>query len=378
MRRPLRILVAFNGTRARTGGMSRVFGLIHDQLILAGHTVEYFCSEERPGRCSGGWGRFSYPVALLNHARTEARRGKPYDVINVHEPSGAAISCLKGMAGKPKVAVTSFGLETRGWAQRMEDARLGRDRLPLSSRMLYPSTLIWQAKLALAASDHVFCSNLADCDYLASKCRIPHTRISRVQPGADPVYASAAGGRDYREAKTILFAGTWLKRKGTADVVTAFSRLARAHPVLNLLVLNCGVAEAALKESFPGDVRAQVICRQAAPEEGNARAVAGADIYLLPSLFEGTPLTLIEAMFSGLPVITTATCGMQDVIENGRNGLLVPLRSPDSIVAAVNRLLSDPQLRQGLGRAARAEALERYTWGRVAQPVQEVYERLCG
>ena len=377
MPRPLRILVAFNATRARTGGMSRVFGLIHDQLILAGHTVEYFCSEERPGRRSGGWGRFAFPLALLNHARAETRCGRPYDVINVHEPSGAVISCLKGIAGKPKVAITSFGLETRGWAALLEDARLGRDRVPLSSRVLYPTTLIWQAKVALAASDHVFCSNLGDCDYLASKCRVPRSKITRVQPGADPIYASAAAGRDYRSVQTILFAGTWLKRKGTADVVDAFSTLARRHPSLKLLVLNGGVSEAVVKESFPEGVRAQVMYRKSAPEEGNARAIASADIYLLPSLFEGTPLTLIEAMFSGLPVITTATCGMKDVIEDGRNGVLVPLRSPHSIISAANRLLGDPALRRRLGEAARAEALEKYTWRRVAQPVKEVYERLC-
>ncbi len=159
--------------------------------------------------------------------------------------------------------------------------------------------------------------------------------------------------------------------------MAAFSTLACSHPRLKLVVLNGGVAEAAVKESFPEVVRAQVSCRQSAPEEGTARALAAADIYLLPSLFEGTPLTLVEAMFSGLPVVTTATCGMKDLIEEGRNGLLVPLRSPGSIVAAVNRLLGDPDLRRGLGEAARREALEKYTWGRVAEPVQEVYERLC-
>jgi glycosyltransferase involved in cell wall biosynthesis len=377
MRRPLRILVAYNATRERTGGMSRIMGLIHDQLVLAGHSVEYFCSEELAWRCGRGWERFTYPLALLHHAWAESRSGRPYDVINVHEPSGAAICCWRGFAGKPKVVVTSHGLETRGWGELMEEVRLGRERVPRSSRVLYPTTLLWQARMALASSDHVFCLNLEDRDYLVSKCRIPQTRITRIHPGAEAVYASAATRRDYRRADTILFAGTWLRRKGTADLVIAFSALARRHAQLRLVVLNGGVEEAAVKESFPGDIRARVLCRQSAPEEGTARALAAADIYLLPSLFEGTPLTLIEAMFSGLPVITTATCGMKDVIENGRTGLLVPRRSPDSIVAAVNRLLCDPQLRRTLGQAARAEALETYTWQRAAEPVQEVYERLC-
>jgi glycosyltransferase involved in cell wall biosynthesis len=82
-------------------------------------------------------------------------------------------------------------------------------------------------------------------------------------------------------------------------------------------------------------------------------------------------------MFEGMPIVTTATCGMRDVIEDGRNGLLVPLRSPEAIVSAVERLLGDAQLREQLGRAARTEAVEKYNWKQVAQPLLQVYEQLC-
>lgn len=114
-----------------------------------------------------------------------------------------------------------------------------------------------------------------------------------------------------------------------------------------------------------------------ATEAETAAAFADADIYLLPSLFEGTPLTLIEAMMSGMPIVTTNVCGMKDVIRNGENGLLIPIRSPDAIVSAVKRLVADQAYRARLGHAAQAEALEKYTWPRVAAPVRDVYERLC-
>ena len=55
---------------------------------------------------------------------------------------------------------------------------------------------------------------------------------------------------------------------------------------------------------------------------------AANDVFLLPSLFEGTPLTLIEAMAAGLPVVTTATCGMLDTIRDGENGRLIPDARP--------------------------------------------------
>jgi len=93
-------------------------------------------------------------------------------------------------------------------------------------------------------------------------------------------------------------------------------------------------------------------------------------------LFEGTPLTLIEAMMSGMPIVTTATCGMKDVIQDGINGLLVPIRSPEAMVDAVERLIASPVIRACLGRAAQADAVEKYTWQRSAEPVEAVYEQL--
>ena len=104
---------------------------------------------------------------------------------------------------------------------------------------------------------------------------------------------------------------------------------------------------------------------------------ADADIFVLPSLFEGTPLTLIEAMASGLPIVTTSVCGMKDTIRDRENGLLVPTRSPKSIVDAIDCLLRSPELRMTVGRAARGDALASYTWARVAEPVKDVYQRIA-
>ena len=95
---------------------------------------------------------------------------------------------------------------------------------------------------------------------------------------------------------------------------------------------------------------------QAGTEAETVAAYRAADVFVLPSLFEGTPLVIMEAMMSGLPVVTTATCGMKDVIADGRTGLLVPVRRPDAVAAAVGRVLADAALRERLGRAAAAEA----------------------
>jgi glycosyltransferase involved in cell wall biosynthesis len=99
-----------------------------------------------------------------------------------------------------------------------------------------------------------------------------------------------------------------------------------------------------------------------------------ADIFVLPSLFEGTPLTLIEAMWSGLPVVTTATAGMKDVVSDQRSGLLVPPGDVGALAAAIDQLTSDAALRRRLGTEAHAVAHREYTWDNAAATFASAYQ----
>ena len=118
---------------------------------------------------------------------------------------------------------------------------------------------------------------------------------------------------------------------------------------------------------FPAPARVAVSCVHASSDAATAQVFAAANLFLFPSLFEGTPLTLIEAMASGLPIVTSATCGMKDAIEDGRTGLLVPTRSPDAIVRAVIAVVAERSSAGfAAGMAAQEEALRHYTWKQTA------------
>ena len=104
---------------------------------------------------------------------------------------------------------------------------------------------------------------------------------------------------------------------------------------------------------------------------------AGHDLFVFPSLVEGMPLCLLEAMASGMPVVTTDTCGMADVIEDGRNGLLVKPVDAASFAEAVARLICCPELRERLGRAAQ-ESMQPYTWDLIARRVEKVFCAAAG
>jgi len=174
----------------------------------------------------------------------------------------------------------------------------------------------------------------------------------------------------------LLFAGTWRKNKGIEDLVPAFSELRLACPQLELLVLGAGMPAETVLDAFPESVRPAVNVVTARNDAETAAVFASADLFLLPSLFEGTPLTLVEAMMSGLPIVTSNVCGMKDLIAHQRNGLLVPTRSPEAIVRAVRSLVDAGSLRRALGQAAQDDARLRYTWDLAAERVRAVYTRL--
>jgi glycosyltransferase involved in cell wall biosynthesis len=374
----MRILVAHNVSRARTGGMSRIMGFIHDRVAKDGHTVEEFTRDDAPGYARGRRSRFGFPWAIYQHARTAYRLGRGYDLINVHESAAAVVAGCKGSIGRPIVVVSSHGVEQRAWELALNELRLGRSGPSLKTRWVYPMTSLWQSRLALRRADHIFCLNFEDRDYIVRQFGRHHDAITRIFPGASQVFATEAVGRDYSRATNLLFAGTWRKNKGIEDLVPAFTELARRRPSLTLTVLGGLMPDADLVSDFPPDIRSRVLTVRATTEEvTTAAAFARADAFVLPSLFEGTPLVLIEAMASGLPVVTTATCGMRDVIRDGHNGLLVPIRSPAALVAATERLLADPGLRERVGRAANRDAAEHYTWDLVAAPVSATYTRLA-
>lgn len=104
--------------------------------------------------------------------------------------------------------------------------------------------------------------------------------------------------------------------------------------------------------------------------------LASCDLFVLPSLYEGFPLSVLEAMAAGKPVVATAIGGTEEAVINGGTGLLVPPHDPAALAAAIRSLLSDPPLGRRLGLAGRERALREFSAEKMVQEVSELYERV--
>ena len=100
------------------------------------------------------------------------------------------------------------------------------------------------------------------------------------------------------------------------------------------------------------------------------------DVFVLPSSFEGMPLTVLEAMASGLPVIATNVGALSEMVEEGINGYLVPPDNPGALAIAIERLVRDKDLRTRMGRVSRKMAVERFDLSTAVRRHEELYLKL--
>jgi glycosyltransferase involved in cell wall biosynthesis len=98
------------------------------------------------------------------------------------------------------------------------------------------------------------------------------------------------------------------------------------------------------------------------------------DIGVLCSETESAPLTLLEGMSTGLPMIATKVGGVNEIINHGKNGLLIPPKHPEELAQAILRLYKDQKLRRKLGERARRTVIERYTAEKVVNQYLETFE----
>jgi glycosyltransferase involved in cell wall biosynthesis len=176
-----------------------------------------------------------------------------------------------------------------------------------------------------------------------------------------------------RSGRVILFLGLVGERKGVFDLLEALALARAEHDDLELIVGGAGAIERARVEARRLGVADSVeFLGWVGPQEREA-LFRRADIFALPSRNEGLPMSVLEAMARGLPVIATPVGGVPELIDDGVNGILVPPGDAQALARAIARLASDPAARAALGAAARQTILARHSAAVVLPGVEAAY-----
>lgn len=327
-----------------------------EALRARGHSVTIVGPETVP---FGRWRRLApvlLPIGLLSLPLHS------YDVIVFHSHIGWAFHLrhVLGRRTRRPVTVTSFhGLEPLYFGALGAELRRVGTRLSRSFRLLHQGLVPALLKFTCRQSDAVFCLNTREREFIVQQRWAAPENVHVVQNGVQPSLLQPRTHRD--RARTLLFVGQWLPMKGTADLVSAFSRLAADHADIVLLCAGTGAPADVVRRAFPATLRDRVNVRPQFERLELSGILSQADVFVFPSMSEGASGALLEAMASGLPIVATSVGAAPDMLVDGTSALLVRPGDPDALLHATARLLRDLELRRQLGAAAQEAARER-TW----------------
>jgi teichuronic acid biosynthesis glycosyltransferase TuaC len=237
---------------------------------------------------------------------------------------------------------------------------------------------------AIAALDRVCAVSRAIAD-AAEALAVPRRPVAVVPNGADTEVFVARPAAEARarlaiaeDGPVLTYVGKLVPRKGVDHLVEAMGILAR-RPGGAPLLLAAGIGE--LRESLERRAaelgvadRIRFVGKVAHDEVG--WWIAAGDVFVLPSLSEGLPTVVCEAMNCGRPVVATAVDGTPEAVREGLTGFLVPPRDPRALADRLGRLLDDPELRRRMGDEALRIGRAEYTWAANARRMEEIYDEV--
>ena len=179
------------------------------------------------------------------------------------------------------------------------------------------------------------------------------------------------------EGELLLFAaGTVVPRKGHMVLLQALQRLTEQGCAVPWRLAIAGWRtgdEPARLDAFIAEHDLGRRVRLLGQRGDISDWLAAADIFVMPSLWEGLPLAILEAMLAGKVIVASRTSGIPEAIESEEHGLLVPPGDVDALATALRRVLEDPDLRHRLSTAARARAERQFTLGAMTDQYEAMY-----
>jgi glycosyltransferase involved in cell wall biosynthesis len=369
----VRILIAIPVARQQEAGAAGVVFNHARELEKRGHTVDCcFLDDLLPGQA--GSGRFAALLFSLRIAKKILKDRQMYDVVNLHAPSGCAYGLWRKFLrprGAPPYVFTMHGSEEWISYVMTREYRLGRaENYGWKNRLWHRVYHQNMYDFSIRTADYGAVVNRAACVVAQITYGGAPGRVRYLPNGAEESFFAP---RDYgaRQTLRLLFAGSWIDRKGIYYLTEAFALFCARVPDITLTVAGCMLPEEKITSFFAPEVRDRVRVIPLVKRADMPSLYAEHDVFVFPSLAEGMPLTLLEAMATGMPIVTSDAPGMADIVEDEFSGLLVQPADANQLAAAMERMCRSADLRLQLGQAAQQTA-RRYTWPIVTQKLERV------
>ena len=202
---------------------------------------------------------------------------------------------------------------------------------------------------------------------------LPAEKVVVVPNGVadDPARARPMSSADLFTVGTL---GRLSRLKGVHHLIAATSQLAASGVPVRLAIAGDGSEASALRDLAASSAIADFVRFEGfLPDERAGDFLAGLDVFVLASLTEGLPFTVMEAMRAGLPIVASRVGGVPEMIEDGVSGILYDAGDEVALAVALERLWRDPEQARHLGAAARRRYEERFTLGAMHEGIRQAF-----
>ena len=239
------------------------------------------------------------------------------------------------------------------------------------SQQAYITTI---GRRVFSGASRVVCLSKSDAAEIV-RYGCPKGKISMVPNGVDlEIFKPTGGPRD----ELVVWTGRMVPEKGLPDLLKAAKIVSVERNKVKFFLIGSG-PEIKRLQGLARELRLTpqnlVFCGEVQRAE-IAQILKKATIFAFPSLKEGLPVSLIEAMASGNPIVATRIPSIEQVITDGEDGLLVPPRDFKALASTIKSLLADAELRIRLGENARRTAVARYSMETVVKRLDEIYREV--
>jgi glycosyltransferase involved in cell wall biosynthesis len=235
-------------------------------------------------------------------------------------------------------------------------------------------------RLTLSLVHQIICVSDSTRRDLIDECPAAEARIQTVYNGVDPsAFPSQPDRQKVRQelritrGPVLVVIARLTEQKGHRYLLQAFPDLLKTWPQLCCVFVGDGELHETLHR-MAIDLGVERACRFLGARDDIADILAAADLFVLPSLSEGFPFVLLEALAMGRPVIASRVNGVSELIEDHKTGLLVPPRDPQALGAAIREMLSDPTAALKMGAVGRAVVRERFTVNRMVADTTAIFD----
>ena len=190
--------------------------------------------------------------------------------------------------------------------------------------------------------------------------------IDTYHPGPSPIEFDEWG-------TTLLYVGPLEERKGLKYLIQAMPELLEKHPDIGLVLVGGGNDNPLIQMAEQVGVRNRIRFEGFVPEAELPDYYRAADVFVFPSLLEGFGIVLVEAMASGLPVVSTTATAIPEVV--GDAGLLVAPRNENMLASAVSNLIEGEDYDQWCNRS-QARVQKNFTWPHTTHTLCSIYEEV--